>query len=76
MHFSVVNMEMMQMCMVVPRVSTAVTIKAGQYSKDNSQDEMLAHDIMTMFVDYWENGELSRELQKKGMRTHQRRVEK
>jgi hypothetical protein len=73
--FLVVNMEM-QVCMVVPRVWTAVTIKAGQYGNDNSQDGMLAHDIMTMLVNYWENGELSRELPKKGMRTHQRRVEK
>jgi hypothetical protein len=52
MHLSVVNMEMMQMCMVVPRVSTAVTIKASQYGKDISQDGMLAHEIMTMLVDY------------------------
>jgi hypothetical protein len=44
MHLLVVNMEIdanVKMCMVVPRVSTAVMIKAGQYGKDILQDGML-----------------------------------
>jgi hypothetical protein len=44
---------------VVPRVSTAVTTKGGQYGKDIflKRNALLAHEIIiTMLVDYCENG--------------------
>jgi hypothetical protein len=50
------------MGMVVPRVSTAVTIKAGQYGKDISQDGMLClrmRSILQCWSIIEKNGRLS-----------------